>query len=154
MVSQKDLTIVMHLRHNARIKLRDLARITKTPVSTLFGHMQNLPDHGVTKLTALLDFARLGYFTIATLLLKATGDRRDQLKQYLLDSPEVNSLMRVNNGYDFMAECIFKDMRALEEFCDCLERTHGVKTKEVHYVVEELKREAFLSTQYLEAEKP
>ena len=59
------------------------------------------------------------------------------------------------NGYDFMAECVFRDMRELEELCERLERNYGVKQREVHYVIEELSRERFLADPaLLEKEAP
>jgi hypothetical protein len=36
-------------------------------------------------------------------------------------------------------------MRELEEFCENLEQAYGVRGKELHFVIEELKREGFLS---------
>lgn len=143
-VSKEDLAVVSLLRQNARITLTRLARSTGIPVSTLFDRVHDLSGLGITRLTALLDFSALGFATRATLLLKAGKDKRDALKAYLLKASCVNSLVRVNNGYDFMAECVFRDLRELEELCEHLEQKYGVKHPEAHFVIEELKREAFL----------
>jgi DNA-binding Lrp family transcriptional regulator len=145
MVSEKELVIVASLRKNARVKLTELSRSTGLAVSTLFDRVHKLRDLGVTRLSALLDFPRLGFGTCATMLFKVVGGKRDKLKGYLLGSVHVNSLARINNGYDFMAECVFRNMRELEEFCEKLERDYGLRGKEVHFVIEELKREGFLS---------
>ena len=132
------------LRQNARIKLAVIARKTGMPVSTLFDYVHDPVCLGITRYCALLDFPALGFATRATLFLKAGKDKRDALREHLRKSGSVNSLSRVNNGYDFMADCIFKDLRELEEFCEHLERSYGAK-KEVHFVIEELKRETFFA---------
>ncbi len=145
MVSKKELLIVANLRKNARVKLTELSRRTGLPVSTLFDRVHNLCDLGITRLSALLDFPAMGFGTCATILLKVAKEKRDELREHLIVAHSVNSLMRVNNGYDFMAECVFRDMRELEEFCENLEQAYGVRGKELHFVIEELKREGFLS---------
>lgn len=143
MLDKQDMLIVKALRQNSRIKMTLLSRALQVPVSTLHDRVNDPAQLGITRLSALLDFTALGYLTCATMLLKCV--KRDELKAFLLNSPCVNSLMRVNNGYDFMVECVFRDMREVDEFCDKLDKHYDVKRKEVHYVVEELKRESFLA---------
>ena len=154
-MDKDDITIVAYLRQDARIKLTELTRKTGIPVSTLFDRVHDVVGLGITRFSALLDFPALGFNTRATILMKAGKDKRDALKAHLLKASCVNSLMRVNNGYDFMAECVFRDMRELEELCERLERGYGVKQREVHYVIEELTRERFLADPALvEKESP
>ena len=144
-MDKETLSVITHLRANARTTLTRLARASGIPVSTLFDRVRNLQDFGITRCAALLDFQKLGYGAQATIFLKVAKEKRDELKQHLLNAAPVNCLWRVNNGYDFMVECIFRDLRDFEEFSDRLERKYGVKAKEMHFVVEELKREGFLA---------
>ncbi len=143
MIQKDDLVIVAHLRQNARISLTKLAHKTGMPVSTLYDRVHALDRLGVTRLCALLDFGTLGFRTQAMLLLKTT--KRDELQEYLRTAWPVNTLVRINNGYDFLAECIFKDLRELEEFCEKLQKNYGVRNIETHLLVEELARENFLA---------
>jgi DNA-binding Lrp family transcriptional regulator len=142
MIEKKYRDVIAWLRRDGRVRLTKIARKTGIPVSTVFNwvHGKTL---GITRFSALLDFEAIGCTARATMLFKA--ENRERLRNFLLRSPEVNSLVRVNNGYDFMADCVFRDMRELELFVDALERAHGVRKKEVHYVIEELKREEFMS---------
>lgn len=144
MVEKKYLGVVIALRQNARMPLTALSKRTGLPVSTLFERVHNPASLGIRRMSALLDFGLLGYHCVATMLLKAGAGRREELQEHLRKSEEVNSLFRVNNGFDFMAECVFRDLQGLEGFCENLENKYGVKNKEVHFVVEELKREGFL----------
>ncbi len=144
-MKKTEIVVTAHLRQNSRMTLTSLSRKTGICVSTLYDRVKEPGSLGIKRYSVLLDFPSLGFSTQATLLLKAAQDKRDLLKDFLLGSASVNSLMRINNGYDFMAECVFRDLRALEEFCEQVERKYGVKSREVHCVTEELKRESFLA---------
>ena len=144
MIANNDLSIIACLRRDARIKLTTLARKTGLAVSTLFERIHDLESIGVTRLCALLDFSKLGYSVHAVMLVKVSRGKRDCLREYLLGVNCVNSLMRINHDYDFLLECVFKGLRELEEFCERLESIYGVREKELHFIVEDLKREGFL----------
>lgn len=147
MVSEKELEVVRHLRRNARIKLTELSRVTNLPVSTLFDMVRRPGFGGINRMCALLDFQKLGFGACAIMLLKVVPECREKLKAHLLVSEHVNYLIRVNNGFDFVVECVFRNMRELEEFCEKLEKLYRVKGRDVHFVIEELRREGFLVNQ-------
>jgi len=92
----------------------------------------------------LLSFGKLGFLTNAYVLLKVEKERKTDILSKLSVCPNINSCFKVNNGWDFMLEVVFRDMCSCEEFIESLEQ-YGVIDKEVHYVLDELKREAFLS---------
>ncbi len=145
MKPEKIRKVTAFFRQNGRMKLSRMSRATGIAVSTLFDWVREPAELGIRRFCALIDFPSLGFSTCATILFKADKERREELKRYLLKSQSVNSLMRINNGYDFLAECVFRDMRELEEFCEVLERNYRIRGKEVHFTVEELKREDFFS---------
>lgn len=145
MIPNKELVATAYLRQDGRMKLAELRRKTGVPVSTLYDWVKKRKCLGVSRFTALLDFPSIGFATQATILLKAGKNGRKRLQEFLLHSAPVNSLMRINNGYDYLAECVFKDLFCLEEFCEQLEFEYSVKTKEIHLTVDELKREGFLA---------
>jgi len=62
----------------------------------------------------------------------------------LLYQNEINTIYKVNNGYDFMFEGIFRDMRHMENFMDLIESKFKVLDQKSVYILEDLKREAFL----------
>jgi len=77
--------------------------------------------------------------------LKVDRNIRSQVKEYLTKHQRVNSFMRVNNGFTFVIDAIFRDIKESEDFIEELEERFETSKKMVLYVVEELKREAFLS---------
>ena len=143
MVTKKELVLMAHIRKNSRVRLTQISKQTGIPVSTLFDMLKSTPL--VAKFSALLDFPQLGFNTKAMLLLKAGKDSKDVLKAHLMKHQGINSMYRVNNGYDFLVEVVFRNMVELEEFIEKLENEYGIKTKEVHYLLEDLRREDFLA---------
>ena len=145
MLQKRDLLIVANLRQNARQTLTRLSRKTRIPVSTIYDRLKHHENGLITRHTTLLDFAKLGYATRATIIIKVPREQREAVRDFLIKSPHVNNLMKINNDFDFFLEVVFREIRDLEAFMERLEEDYRIRTKKVFYVIEELKREGFLS---------
>ena len=145
MLSPHELKLIAELRQNARKNLTLISRNIRMPVSTIFDKLKKYENTLITKHCSLIDFSKLGYGTKATIILKVKREQRDDVREYLMNHFNINSLYRVNNGYDFMVEAVFRDIKDMEEFLEALEDTHTIKKKEVYYIINEIKREAFMS---------
>ena len=146
MQSKKDLIILSHLRQNSREPLTIMSRNTTIPVSTIFDRIKaHQQDQLITRFTALLDFPSLGYPTRVHVMLKVHKDDRDNVRQTLLIHKHVNSAYRISNGYDYLIEGIFETIKDVENFLEHLEEHHRIQAKQVYYIIDDLKREAFLS---------
>lgn len=143
-MKKKDVAVLAHLRQDGRMSLTSLSRKTGIPHSTLFDKIRskNLP---VQRHTILLDFEKLGFSTRAYILLAVDKAQKQELIAHLNAIDQVNSLFQINNGWDVMLECVFHDMRSLEAFVDQVEAKFSIKEKQVHYVLDEFKREGFLA---------
>src|SRR3989344_1327098 len=139
-----DDLIISYLRENSRMSLTQMSKRTNIPISTLYERIKGYQKKVIKKHTAIIDFAQLGYGTRARVLFRVKKDVREDFKEHLLHSPYLNELYKVNNNYDFMAEFIFRQMKEMEDYLDSLEEKYRVE-KEVFYILEELKREGFLS---------
>ena len=126
------------------MSLTRMSRKTGIPVSTLFNRIKGFSGDIIIKHTCLLDFHRLGYSTSAKVIIKVFKDDRDKLCNFLIECPNVNSVSRINNGYDFMIEAVFKDMREAEIFFEDIEERFDVLERQVYYMIEDLKREGFM----------
>jgi DNA-binding Lrp family transcriptional regulator len=142
-ITKRDLLILSCLRANARCRLAEVSRRTHIPISTLFEKLRSYHGTVLTKTTSLLDFSAIGFSTRAHLLIRCTK-QRDAVKQTLLANHNVNSLYRVNNGHDYLAECIFRTMHDAETFAEHLRTTYDAVIR-IQYVLADLKRETFLS---------
>lgn len=144
-MKKTDLHIISQLRINGRMPLTEIAQKTKLPVSTVHDRLKQYRRKKWLTFSALPDYAKIGFSTRAYLLLSVEPTEKEKLFQHLEKHPNVNSLFRINNGWNAIIECIFKDMPAMEDFVENLENKFHIKQKQVHYVLDELKREGFLT---------
>jgi len=144
-MQKKDLVIIAHLRQDARMRLTTMSRRTNLPVSTIYDRMQAQEGSTIVKHAALVDFGRLGFSTRANVLFRVAKEDKEGFVEFLSKHQNVNSLYRVNNGYDYMAECVFRNIRELEEFLETADERFDVKQNEVYHIIDDIKREAFLS---------
>ena len=145
MVSKKDLLIIAELRRNARESLTEMSKHTKIPISTIYDRLKMNEGSLIKKHTTLIEFSKLGFYTRANILLKVEHDCKNEVKDFLIRHHRINSVFQVNNGYDFLAEGIFKHIKELEDFLEEVESKFRVQKRDVYYIIEELKRESFLS---------
>lgn len=130
--------IIKQLRNDARKSIAAISRETNTPVSTVYDRIKKL-EKCIIKHTSLIDFSKLNHHVHIHLYLK--GKEPGKLFEFLNSSKCLNNLRRVE-GYDFLAECIFPDMRGMHDFYEELDGYIESK-KEIH-IIEPLKQEAFL----------
>jgi DNA-binding Lrp family transcriptional regulator len=142
--TRKDILLMMYFRRNARENLTRISRYTKIPVSTIFDRLREFEKDLIKKHTTLVDFKKLGFDIKVNMLFRISRDSRDEFREFLMTNENINSIFRINNGYDFMVEAIFRDMNDLQRFTELLER-FKVEAKQELFVLEDLKREGFLS---------
>lgn len=146
MMNKKELLIISALRQNSRKSLTDMSREVKMPISTLHEKINALNNSIIRKHTALVDFSMLGFNTRAKVFLKVEKEQRQKLQDHLSMCKNVNTLLKVNNGFDFMAEMVFTHIKDLEDYIETLEQKFRILNKETFYIIDELRREEFMST--------
>lgn len=144
-MKKTDLLIISSLRQNAREKLTEMSKKTRIPVSTIFDRIKLHEGGVIRKHTALVDFGKLGYNTRANIILKVNKDDREAIKDFLMKNSSINSAFKINNGYDFLIEAVFANIKEVEDFTDLLEEKFNIKSKQVFYIIDDLKKEEFLS---------
>jgi len=144
-MKKTDLMIISSLRRNAREKLTNISKKTRIPVSTIFDKIKTYETGLINKHTALIDFNKLGYNTRANIILKVNKKDKSEMKNFLLKHKNINSALKINNGFDFLIEAIFTNIKEVEDFLELLEENFKIKSKQVFYIIEELKKESFLS---------
>ncbi|MBW3020112.1 Lrp/AsnC family transcriptional regulator [Candidatus Woesearchaeota archaeon] len=145
-MNKKDLKIISHLRSDARMSLTNLSRKTSIPVTTIFDRIKvQQKENVIKKFTSLLNFNELGYTTRANIALRVDREDKEKLREHLVKNENVNSVSRINNGYDFMIEGIFKQMVDLEDFLDKLEQRFKILDKKSFFIIEDLKKEEFMN---------
>ncbi len=144
-MKDNELKIMKHLRVNARESLTKMSRTTGIPVSTIYERLKLFEKSVIKKHTCLIDFQKLGYDLRVTLLVKVKQNSKDSLQRCLLSHHLVNMVFRINNGYDYLIEAVFQNMAQVQEFMELLDKK-GISSHKEFFVLEELKREAFLTS--------
>ena len=145
MMTKKDIVIMAHLRNNSRATITEMAKRTNIPISTIYDKLKLHEGSAIQKHTCLLDFSKIGFSTKANVVLKIERDSRDAAQEFLLKNSNVNSVYKINNGFDFLVECVFKHLKELEDFLEGMESRFKILDKKIYYVIEDIKREGFMS---------
>ena len=141
----KDLLLLSQLRKNAREKLTTMSRRTQMPVSTIHERIKGYNRSLIKKHTVLLDYPKLGYQCRAQVLVNAPKETKQDLKAYLEKHPNVNSAYKINNGFTYLLDVIFPGLDDLDSFLDRLEGQYDVTNTQTYYIIDELKREGFMT---------
>ncbi|MFW5891044.1 MAG: Lrp/AsnC family transcriptional regulator [bacterium] len=144
-MNQKDMKILSHLREDARMSLTKMSRNTHIPVSTIFDRIKSYEKNVIIRHATLLNFQKLGYNARVNISLKVNREERDKIKDYLVNSQFVNTLYKINNGFDFMIEGIFRNLLEMEDFIENLENKFQIVEHKSHFIIDDIKREGFLS---------
>ncbi len=141
----KDLLLIANLRANGRETLTNISKKVGMPISTIFDKIRFHHGGTIKKHTTLIDFSSLGFSTKAIMTIKVRKSDRDKLREYLEKNQNVNTISKINNGYDFIIEVIFRNLKEMEEFSELLEEKFKLKNKQTFYVIEDIRRETFMS---------
>ncbi len=140
----KNLQFLSCLRENSREKLTEISKKTNIPISTLFDMLKEMQGSVITKYTVLLNFHQLGYQAHAQVFLKVNPECKEKLRNHLQLNQNVNGLYKINNDWDFMIETLHKNIRELDGFMDSLSSKFKIEKHQIHYLVDEIKREGFV----------
>ncbi len=143
-MDEKKKLVLKHLRKNSREKLTSMSRKTGIPISTLFDNLKDLEKEAIDKFTILLNFSTLGFETRAQVFLKVPHGQKDEIKEHLEKHEDVNSLYKINNGWNFIVETVHRSINDLDCFVENLEKRFLIEAKEIHYIIDEIVREKFL----------
>jgi DNA-binding Lrp family transcriptional regulator len=122
-----------------------MSKTTKIPVSTIYDKLQRFQERDIIERhTSIVNFAELGYDIRVNILLNVDHEDYDAVETFLGDHAKVNNVLRISNGYDYIAEAVFRDMEEYDAFFNSLGE-QPVNDIDQYFVMDELKREAFLT---------
>lgn len=146
-ITEEELKLLIYLRLNSREKLTKLSRKTQIPVSTIHQKLKQFSQEIIRKHTIILNFDSLGYPIKTHSIIKADSASKIELAAYLQKHNNVNNVYKINNGYNYVFDAYFKDLNDSEQFFEKLENEHKIKKRDTHYILDEIKREGFLTNE-------
>lgn len=146
-MKHKDLKILQELRRNSRQSITSIGNSTGIPLSSTFKKVNRIEKSFIKKYVSIVDFDLLGYSVRISLVLKSKN--REELRNFLIGHPNVNSLYRISQDFDFFVETVFPNMLAFENFVEDLNSL--VSDKKVFHIIKDLRTEDFV---FVENEQP
>ena len=142
-IKDSDMKILGELRKNSRQTLAEISRRTSISISTVYDRIKFHEDQLIKKHTSLVNFQMLG-FSIRASILVAVKEKH-KLRSFIKEHPNINSAFEINNGYNFILDCVFSNLSECRNFVDSFDQ-FVVEKKEVHYIIDEIKSESFMES--------
>ena len=143
-MTTKELNLIMHLRNDCRKSLSLIGRDINVPVTTLFSMLKDMEKDVIKKYACLVDLQRFGYGVRICLAIKCKDKNKEEVKNFIINNKNIDSVFRTNNGFDFFVDAVFRNVSEMENFLEQLD-DFKLKKKNLHHVVEEYKKEDFLT---------
>ena len=140
----RDFKILSELRKDSRVKLTKLSMDLGIPISTCFEKVKFFRNEMNIRYISLLDFGKLGYPFKVTMIIKANKSKKQELRKFLSEHRNLNTMIKINNGYDYLVEFIYRSIYELEELLQTIEQEFKVQKIETFYEIEEIRKEVFL----------
>ncbi|MCB9358544.1 Lrp/AsnC ligand binding domain-containing protein [Candidatus Woesearchaeota archaeon] len=141
----KNMQILVELRKNARAQLTKISKSTNIPISTIFDRIKTNSDGIISRHVSLINFEKLGFNARATICVKCPKKTKEGFYSMAAHHQNINALYKINNGFDYMAEVIFRNVKELEEFIEEIEDKFLIRSKQVFYMIDEIVKEKFMS---------
>jgi|SRR3989344_2552903 len=132
--------ILQELRKNSRIDAIDISKKVSVSEKIIENKISLLKKKCIKKNTVLLDFSKLGYDMRITYIIKSKLP--ESLKRFLMESKNVNTVLKINDGHDYMFEAIFMDDKDKIKFSRNL-ITFGIEKIEEYTINKTIKQEEF-----------
>lgn len=146
-MKQKDLQIISLLRKNSRESLVNLSKTTGVPVSTIFEKLKTNFYDIIDRYTLLIDFQKINLPIHVFVFFKVAREQKNDFQKSMKMNPFLNSLYKINNGFDFLCEFFVPSINFLDNLIDEVIQKYNVIDVKVEYITETLDREHILMDQ-------
>ena len=134
-VDDLDLSILCALRENARISNLELSKMLGVSEATVRRRIKMLEDKGIIKgYSALINCYAVENSIKAFIYLKVDKRYIDKIADELRNESRLITLYRILGDYDLLCECLFLNMRELQEFEDKKLKRNEVLSTVTHVV--------------------
>jgi DNA-binding Lrp family transcriptional regulator len=145
LLKENDKGVLMHLRRNAREYITNIAKATGIPATTIYDRLKHQEDSFIEKYVPLITYPQLGFHSRLSIAIQCSRQDRQKLQTFLMEHTNVNSLHRINHGYDFLCDLVFRNIKDTEEFKEVLLDRFRIEKMHTFNIVDVLKSETFLT---------
>ncbi len=116
-VDELDLKILDIIKNDAKLSVREIAKILNKSPSTVLSRIKKLEKIGVIKgYATLIDYSKLNYQVTAITLLQVEGPYIEEIEKLLASEPNVRAVYDVTGEYDVIVISSFKTVSELDNF--------------------------------------
>ncbi len=134
-VDDLDLSILCALRENARISNLELAKKLGVSEATVRRRIKILEGKGIIKgYSAMINCHAVENSIKAFVYIKVDKRYLDSLANDLMKENRLITMYRILGEYDLLCECLFMNMKELQEFVDRKLKMEGVISTVTHVV--------------------
>jgi Lrp/AsnC family transcriptional regulator for asnA, asnC and gidA len=130
-IDETDKKILNLLADNAKMPLRDLAKVLNVSFVTVMNRIKKLEKEKViTKYCTKINFEKLGYDTTVIIQVIISKGKLFELEKKIASSPEIYAVYDTTGSYDALVIGKFKSTRSMDNFIkklqtfDFVERTN------------------------------
>ena len=114
-IDNKDTKIIEILKQNARLPIREIAKLTKIRPSTVHQRIQKLIENNIIeKFTIKLNNKAVGENFIIFMLIK--GSTTEYIDNRLLNNKHVKEVFGITGEYDLLIKLKFENVEEFHEF--------------------------------------
>ena len=136
-----DMKIIKSMQENARKTYRAIAMETGVSEATVKNRINDLLREGVIKrFTVVLDYYKLGRAIKSFIGLRVQPAKFHEIREHLINHPDVHVLYRTSGDVDLLAEVIFEKMDDLNAFLEQELALEGIVGTVVTIVIGPYKR--------------
>ncbi len=134
-VDDLDLAILCALRENARMSNLELSKLLGVSEATVRRRIKILEEKGIIKgYSALINCYAVENSIKAFIYLKVDKRYIDKIAEELKSENRLITLYRILGDYDLLCECLFLNMRELQEFEDKKLKRNEILSTVTHVV--------------------
>jgi DNA-binding Lrp family transcriptional regulator len=116
-MDELDLQIIQKLQENAKISLKDIAKMLETPASTIHFRVQKMIEGEIiSKFSCVVDIEKLGYSTVGWVNLIIDPLKTDDIANKIASFEQVRMVSVTGGTYNLIIQIISKNEKELWNF--------------------------------------
>lgn len=141
-MDKKDIAILNALSENARMPLRELAKVAKVSAVTAMNRLRAMEGSGTIKgYAAVLDYEKLGYDVEAMIQLRISKGKLLDLEEKIAKNPNVVAVYDVTGNFDAAIIARFRNRRAMDAFLKKIQTFDFVERTNTSLILRTIKEE-------------
>ena len=138
-LNEKDLKIIQALKENARLGVKDIARKTGIPITTVFNRIRSLEKDGIIEgYSVIIDRKKLGKDIQAFILVNIAYTSKinpDDFSRELLQLPEVEDCYVISGATNILIKVSTKDIDDLNDFIITNLKKRGIENTTTYIII-------------------